>query len=150
MEGILKKSYKYQKYVFFIIILLLSMILGGIVSFFPILTLVFLSVIIFVIWLFVKPKRIPLFLLILSSVSMPIVFSYNILGFDTDTLYKLFTILIMLISIKCYGINLRNGLSLLVLYILLMLTYTLADIHPRMDTTGASYLSHSLDYCLIF
>ena len=134
MEGILKKSYKYQEYVFFIIILLLSMILGGIVSFFPILTLVFLSVILFVIWLFIKPKRIPLFLLTLSSVSMPIVFSYNILGFDTDTLYKLFAILIMLISIKCYGINLRNGLALLVLYILLMLTYTLSDIHPRMDT----------------
>ena len=133
MGGIWWQGYKYQKNIFFIIILLLSMLLGGIVSFFPILTFVCVSAILFLIWLICKPKRIPLFLLVLASVSMPIVFRYTILGFDADTLYKLMTILIILISIKKYGINLRSGLTLLALYILLIFTYILSDLHPRMD-----------------
>lgn len=124
---------EYPKYRYVIMIIFVSLILGSSVSFFPIGTLLSLSMIFIISWLCIQPKRIPLLLLLSTSVSFPIIFSYDLFGFNADTVFKLATILIMLLASKHYGVNWINGLTLVALYMLLIVTYTLSDIHPRMN-----------------
>ncbi|MFE4142772.1 O-antigen ligase family protein [Peribacillus sp. YIM B13472] len=134
MAGIQKQNFQQHKYLFYIIIIFLSIILGFLVSLSPVFTLIFFNVIIFLIWMLKKNNRIPIVLLISSSISINIIFSFNLLGFDTLTLYKLLVIFIVLIFLKYYGANIKNGLPVLALFLLLMLSYTLSDLHPRLNT----------------
>ncbi|MGX1191845.1 O-antigen ligase family protein [Metabacillus sp. SLBN-84] len=122
-----------NKYLVYIFITFLGVTLGSLVSLYSVLPLIILAFLSISIWLISKPNNIPLLLLILSSLSLNLLLTFSIFGFDASTFYKLLIIIVMLFSIRYYGINLLNLLPVISLFMILVFSYTFSSFHPRMS-----------------
>lgn len=114
--------------------LLLSLAIGFAVSFQPVNSFIILVLLAVAAGLLIKPAGIPMALLLLSAITLDFVFGFTIAGFDAVTIYKLSIILIIILSWKLYGATFQFIAPLIVLSIILMLTYTAADFHPRLGS----------------
>lgn len=114
--------------------LLFSIAIGFAVSFQPLNSFAVLGVLLAAAAFLIKPAGIPLALLLVSAVTLDFVFGFTIAGFDAGTLYKLSIIMIIILCWKLYGATFQFMAPLIVLSIILMLTYTFADFHPRLGS----------------
>lgn len=124
-------KFRQKKYIIFTA-LLFSLAIGFMVSFQPVSAFLLLVLLAVGSGLLIKPAGIPVALLLLSAITLDFVFDLTIAGFDAGTLYKLSIILIIALSLKLYGATLQFAAPLIVLCIILIFTYTVADFHPRL------------------
>lgn len=142
--------FRQKKYAIFIA-LLISLSIGFAMSFQPVNSFLFLVLLTAAAGLLIKPAVIPMVLLLLSAITLDFIFNFTIAGFDAGTLYKLSIIIVILLSVKLYGMTLKFIAPLIVFSIFLLLTYTAADFHPRlgMMTPFISFLGMGAPFLVL-
>lgn len=114
-------------------VLVLSALIAGLVSINAVYAVIFIMIAAIGTTIIVKPASLPIIVLLISAITLDILFGFTVMGFDAGTIYKLMLLVVTLFFVMKYGLTLEYIWPLVALSLLLFLSYTAAELHPNLS-----------------